>query len=117
MPERLITHLRHVDIAAPDFARQLDFYTSTWGLTRVGGDSGVAFLAAEGSPEQYVLRLREGDKRLDLIAFGAEDPGHVDLRRPGQLGACRLGQYRVGQHRRDRRERHLRLDPEHRLRR
>jgi catechol 2,3-dioxygenase-like lactoylglutathione lyase family enzyme len=38
----------------------------------------VAFLAAEGSPEQYVLRLRQGEKRLDLIAFGAEDPGHVD---------------------------------------
>jgi len=80
MPERLITHLRHVDIAVPDFARQLEFYTSVWGLTQVGGDSGVAFLAAEGSPEQYVLRLREGDKRLDLIAFGAQNPPHVDAR-------------------------------------
>ena len=78
MPERLITHLRHVDIAVPDFARQLEFYTSVWGLTQAGGDTGVAFLAAEGSPEQYVVRLREGDKRLDLISFGAEDPAHVD---------------------------------------
>jgi catechol 2,3-dioxygenase-like lactoylglutathione lyase family enzyme len=78
MPERLITHLRHVDIAVPDFAKQLEFYTSVWGLTQVGGDTGVAFLAAEGSPEQYVVRLREGGKRLDLIAFGAEDPAHVD---------------------------------------
>jgi catechol 2,3-dioxygenase-like lactoylglutathione lyase family enzyme len=78
MPERLITHLRHVDIAVPDFAKQLEFYTSVWGLTEVGSDSGVAFLAAEGSPEQYVVRLREGDKRLDLIAFGAADAAHVD---------------------------------------
>jgi catechol 2,3-dioxygenase-like lactoylglutathione lyase family enzyme len=78
MPERLITHLRHVDQAVPDFARQVDFYTSVWGLTQVSGDTGVAFLAAEGSPEQYVLRLRAGDKRLDLIAFGAESPAHVD---------------------------------------
>jgi len=79
MPERrLITHLRHVDIAVPDLPRQLEFYTRVWGLTQVGGDTGVAFLAAEGSPEQYVLRLRQGEKRLDLIAFGAEDPGHVD---------------------------------------
>jgi len=62
----------------PDYAKQLDFYTSVWGLTQVGGDTGVAFLAAEGSPEQYVLRLRDGDKRLDLVAFGAENPGHVD---------------------------------------
>jgi catechol 2,3-dioxygenase-like lactoylglutathione lyase family enzyme len=78
MPERLITHLRHVDIAVPDFARQLEFYTSVWGLTQVGGDTGVAFLAAEGSPEQYVIRLRQGDKRLDLIAYGAQDHAHVD---------------------------------------
>jgi catechol 2,3-dioxygenase-like lactoylglutathione lyase family enzyme len=78
MPERLVTHLRHVDIAGPDFSWQLGFYTSVWGLTQVDGDTGVAFLAAEGSPEQYVLRLREADKRLDLIAFGAEDPAHVD---------------------------------------
>jgi catechol 2,3-dioxygenase-like lactoylglutathione lyase family enzyme len=78
MPERLITHLRHVDLAIPDFRRQLEFYTGVWGLTQVGGESGVAFLAAEGSPEQYVVRLRQGDKRLDLVAFGAEDPAHVD---------------------------------------
>ena len=99
MPERLITHLRHVDIAVPDFGRQLEFYRNVWGLTQVGGDSGVAFLAAEGSPEQYVLRLRQGDKRLDLAAFGATSPAHVDalaeqlatsgvalVSEPGQLG-------------------------------
>ena len=33
MTERLITHLRHVDLAVPDFDTQLDFYTNTWGLT------------------------------------------------------------------------------------
>ena len=74
----LITHLRHVDIAVPDFRRQLAFYTEVWGLTPTGDDTGVAFLAAEGSPERYVLRLRQGDKRLDLIAFGARDAAHVD---------------------------------------
>jgi catechol 2,3-dioxygenase-like lactoylglutathione lyase family enzyme len=78
MPDRLITHLRHVDIAAPDFNRELDFSTRVWGLTQVGGDTGVAFLAAEGSPEQHVVRLRKGSKRPDLIAFGAENPAHVD---------------------------------------
>jgi catechol 2,3-dioxygenase-like lactoylglutathione lyase family enzyme len=78
MPERLITHLRHVDVAVPDFGKQLEFYTRVWGLTQVGGDTGVAFLAAEGSPEQYVLRLRQGDKRLDLVAFGAADASDVD---------------------------------------
>ncbi len=77
--DRLITHLRHVDLAVPDYAAQLDFYTSVWGLTTEHTDSGLAFLAAEGSPEQYVVRLRESqDKRIDLIAFGADTPADVD---------------------------------------
>lgn len=74
-----ITHLRHVDLAVPDLSRQRGFYEDVWGLTRVGEDSGLVFLAAEGSPEQYVIRLRAGaEKRLDLIAFGVASPGDVD---------------------------------------
>ncbi len=75
----LITHLRHVDMAIPDYERQLSFYTNIWGLTPVATDSGLAFLAAEGSPERYVVRLRKDtDKRLDLVAFGAATPADVD---------------------------------------
>jgi catechol 2,3-dioxygenase-like lactoylglutathione lyase family enzyme len=80
MSQPLITHLRHVDLAVPDFAKQLDFYSGTWGLTPQHTDSGIAFLAAEGSPEQYIVRLREAaDKRIDLIAFGAATPADVDV--------------------------------------
>src|SRR5687768_8185433 len=80
MTQRLITHLRHVDLAVPDFGKQLDFYTNTWGLTAEHSDSGIAFLAAEGSPEQYVVRLRQAtDKRIDLISFGAATPADVDI--------------------------------------
>ena len=32
--ERLITHLRHVDLAVPDYDKQLEFYTDIWGLNR-----------------------------------------------------------------------------------
>ncbi|MEU8820580.1 VOC family protein [Actinoplanes sp. NPDC048796] len=79
MDERLITHLRHVDLAVPDYDKQLDFYTTLWGLTPETTDDGLAFLAAAGSPEQYSVRLRQADeKRLDLIAFGAAGPGDVD---------------------------------------
>ena len=79
MTDRLITHLRHVDLAVPDYDRQLEFYTSMWGLTAENTDSGIAFLAAEGSPEQYSVRLRRADeKRLDLISFGAADQDDVD---------------------------------------
>jgi catechol 2,3-dioxygenase-like lactoylglutathione lyase family enzyme len=77
--EPLITHLRHVDLAVPDLKRQQKFFTGVWGLTEEHGDTGISFLAAEGSPEQYVIRLREAaDKRIDLIAFGAATPADVD---------------------------------------
>ena len=80
MTETLITHLRHVDLAIPYFERQLAFYTGcTWGLTTVASDRGIAFLAAEGSPERYVLRLAQGPGQgLDLVAFGAASAGEVD---------------------------------------
>ncbi|MFD0665877.1 VOC family protein [Thermocatellispora tengchongensis] len=76
---RLITHLRHVDLAVPDYDKQRDFYTGVWGLTEVASDTGISFLAAEGSPEQYIVRLRKAEeKRLDLVSFGAATPADVD---------------------------------------
>ena len=50
MPDRLITHLRHIDLAVPDQGKQLDFFTGVWGLTAEHSDTGLTFLAAEGSP-------------------------------------------------------------------
>ncbi|BBH68841.1 oxidoreductase [Actinoplanes sp. OR16] len=77
--ERLITHLRHVDLAVPDYDKQLEFYTDMWGLDAETDDEGIAFLAAAGSPEQYSVRLRKAaEKRLDLIAFGAANETDVD---------------------------------------
>jgi catechol 2,3-dioxygenase-like lactoylglutathione lyase family enzyme len=74
-----ITHLRHVDLAVPDFDRQRTFFRDTWGLTEVADDDGLAFFAAEGSPEQYVVRVRrDRQKRMDLVAFGAGSPADVD---------------------------------------
>jgi catechol 2,3-dioxygenase-like lactoylglutathione lyase family enzyme len=79
MTDRLITHLRHVDLAVPDFDKQREFYTTLWGLTPVAEDEGIVFLAAEGSPEQYIVRLRKDtEKRLDLIAYGAGSRADVD---------------------------------------
>jgi catechol 2,3-dioxygenase-like lactoylglutathione lyase family enzyme len=74
-----VTSLRHVDVAVPDFEQQVDFYGGVWGLKRVEGEKGLAFFAAEGSPEQFVYRVRKAEeKRLDLIAFGADSPEDVD---------------------------------------
>jgi catechol 2,3-dioxygenase-like lactoylglutathione lyase family enzyme len=79
MTDRLITHVRHVDLAVPDYDKQRDFYTNQWGLTPVVEEPGLTFLAAEGSPEQYVVRLRkDAQKRMELWAFGAKDAAAVD---------------------------------------
>jgi catechol 2,3-dioxygenase-like lactoylglutathione lyase family enzyme len=87
MSARLITHLRHIDLAVPDHAKQLDFFTGAWGLKAEHTDTDLTYLAAEGSPEQYVVRLRKAaEKRIDLIAFGAATPADVDSL-AAQLGA------------------------------
>lgn len=79
MNDYAFTHLRHVDLAVPDFDKQLDFYTRQWGLTAVGTDGDMTYLAAEGSPEQYVVRIRkDSDKRLDLVSYGMSDAAAVD---------------------------------------
>lgn len=82
MTRRLITHLRHLALAVPEFDAEHDFLTKYWGLTAVASttapDGGrVSYLAAEGTPEPYVFRLREGEKRIDLISFGAADRDDV----------------------------------------
>jgi catechol 2,3-dioxygenase-like lactoylglutathione lyase family enzyme len=74
-----VTSLRHVDVAVPDFEQTVEFYSGVWGLKRVDGDKDIAFLAAEGSAEQFVYRVRKAEeKRLDLIAFGADSAEDVD---------------------------------------
>ena len=74
-----ITHLRHFDIAVPDYQKQVEFYKNHWGLTEMENDGGVTYFAAEGSPEQYSVRVRKADeKRLDMVAFGAADKAPVD---------------------------------------
>lgn len=79
MPERPITHLRHVDIAVSDYDKQVAFYTQKWGLTEIGRDGDTVYFAAVGSPEQYVIRVRRSaEKRLDLVSFGAPDRAGVD---------------------------------------
>lgn len=79
MSQRPITHLRHVDVAVPDYDKQVAFYAQQWGLNEVGRDGNLTYFAAVGSPEQYVVRVRRSaDKRLDLVAFGAPDRADVD---------------------------------------
>ena len=80
MSDYPITHLRHVGVAVPNYAASVEFYSGVWGLIPVASDGDVTFFATPASPEKYVLRVRASvDKRLDLIAFAAQDPGAVDM--------------------------------------
>ena len=47
MTDRLLTHLRHVDLAVPDLERQREFFTGTWGLTQQHTDGDVAYRLAQ----------------------------------------------------------------------
>ncbi|WP_059008189.1 VOC family protein [Streptomyces specialis] len=74
-----LTHVRHVALAVPDFRETVEFYRSAWGLEVVEKDAGVVFFGTPAHPEQYIVRVREdGDKRVDLIAFAAQDAAAVD---------------------------------------
>jgi hypothetical protein len=79
MAKSRVTHLMHVGVALPDFEGLTDFYGGIWGLKRLEGEADVAYFAAEGSPEQYIYRVRRaGEKRLDPVAIGAETRETVD---------------------------------------
>ncbi|GHF35147.1 VOC family protein [Amycolatopsis bartoniae] len=74
-----VTALRHVALGVPDLRAACAFYEGIWGLYRVADDRDVVFLGSVGSPEPYVLRLRQAaDKRIDLISFAGRDRGSVD---------------------------------------
>jgi catechol 2,3-dioxygenase-like lactoylglutathione lyase family enzyme len=73
MTERLVSHLRYTALAVPNFDEELEFFKRHWGLTETHRDGDTAYLAAEGSPEPYIVRLRRDDKRVDLAAFGTKD--------------------------------------------
>ncbi|MBV9577743.1 MAG: VOC family protein [Chloroflexi bacterium] len=79
MPETRVTGVRHIGLAVPAYDQQVEFYEKLWGLKKIDHDTDVAFFAAEGSPEQYIFRLRKSqDRRVDLVALSVADAAAVD---------------------------------------
>lgn len=78
MPVRKISHLRYLALAMPNLEEEVEFFTKYWGLTEVQRQGDTVWLGTEGSPEPYQIRLRKGEKRIDLIAFGAQNKQDVD---------------------------------------
>lgn len=74
-----ITHLRHVAVAAPDFAASRAFFAGAWGLRPVpAAIDGSAFFQTR-LPEAFQLQLIDGpERRVERIAFGLGTRADVD---------------------------------------
>lgn len=74
-----VTEIRYVGYAVPDFAAEIAFYTTVWGLKEVARYREVAYLATQAHDEHHVVRLRTAPtKRVDVIAFAADSAAGVD---------------------------------------
>ena len=63
-----VSDLQYVGLAVDDIAAERAFFAHTWGLVEVGEQDGKIYLAAEGSPHPFVIRLRQDpEKKTDLI--------------------------------------------------
>jgi catechol 2,3-dioxygenase-like lactoylglutathione lyase family enzyme len=78
MTERKISHLRYLGLAMPNFEEEREFFTKHWGLTEVHAEDGVSWLGTEGQSEPFVIRLRKGEKRIDLISFAANNRADLE---------------------------------------
>lgn len=80
MTVRRISHLRYLALAVENYEEELEFLSTSWGLSIAHVDEAheVTYLGAEGSPEPFSVRLRKGEKRIDLIAYGAHSRSDVD---------------------------------------
>ncbi|WOQ18274.1 VOC family protein [Raineyella sp. W15-4] len=78
-PFRPVTRVRHLDLAVPRYQEAVGFYQDLWGLERIADDSGISFWGTPADPEQYVVRLREDDRKgIDLVAYAAKTTADVD---------------------------------------
>lgn len=93
MTSSLITGVRYVGLAVPDLPGAAAFYEQAWGLIPAHRERDAVFLAAAGSPEQYVLRLRHADdRRVDVLSLAVADPAGVEKVAEHVIAAdCKIG--------------------------
>jgi catechol 2,3-dioxygenase-like lactoylglutathione lyase family enzyme len=74
-----VSEIRFVGYAVPDLEAERRFYADIWGLTEVADQDGLVYFAAAGTPETYVVRLRQADeRRIDVIGWAAQTRTDVD---------------------------------------
>ncbi len=74
MTDRIgIDFLRGIAMRAPQMPDSADFYTETWGLSRVAAEDGVAYFRGTG-PEPFIYALADAeDFGIEYINFGMTD--------------------------------------------
>lgn len=87
-----VTDIRYVGYAVSDLEAERAFYRDKWGLREVAEKDGMVYLATEGHPELYVVRLRPADvTRIDVIALAADTNADVDaLHEKVAAAGCRI---------------------------
>jgi catechol 2,3-dioxygenase-like lactoylglutathione lyase family enzyme len=74
-----VSDVRFIAYAVPDLEAERRFYVDTWGLIEVAHEDDLVHLAAPGSPEKFVVRLRQAAERsVELIGWAAETRADVD---------------------------------------
>jgi catechol 2,3-dioxygenase-like lactoylglutathione lyase family enzyme len=73
-----VSEIRYVAYGVTDFESERSFYRDKWGLREVQADGQLAYFAADGSDELYVVKLRQAsEKRVDVISLAA--PGRAAI--------------------------------------
>lgn len=79
MKEARVVNVRYVALAVTDFEPERTFFSQHWGLRQVDGTAEMAYFAAEGSGEPFVLRLRkDASARLEVLGLAARTRRDVD---------------------------------------
>jgi catechol 2,3-dioxygenase-like lactoylglutathione lyase family enzyme len=79
MTKARVNDLRYVGLAVPDFEAERRFLVDQWGLVEVANEGDLAYFAAVGSPENYIVRLRKAeDRRAEIVGWSAPDRAAVD---------------------------------------
>ena len=75
----LISHVRFVGLGVSDFEAERQFLGTLWCLKEEYGNADMAYFAARGSTEPYVLRLhRTPENRTELVSFATDSRSNVD---------------------------------------
>ncbi len=73
-----VDFLRGISMHAPDMAATSEFYSETWGLSKVSSDDGTIYFRGTGG-EPYIYSLTDGDSfGIEYVNFGMTSRSRID---------------------------------------